>query len=117
MILFILQVIFIIFVVVKAVVELCRNNQFALNKNPVYGSYTHSNQHMVFIIAIVIYQVSNLFTYLMFISHYEYKASEDFLLWIKISFLNIIFLLFINHFKQERLNKTETFKLMDIFKF
>lgn len=110
-------ILFMIFVVVKAICELYKNNLSAGIGKPVYGSYTHSNQHMVFLISIVIFQIINVFTYIMFVAHYDYVPQEDFLLWFKIGFLNVIFLLFINHFKQERLGKTETLNFIDIFKF
>lgn len=110
-------IIFMIFVVIKSICELYKNAVSSNKDQPVYGSFIHSNQHMVFLIAIIIFQLINIFTYIMFIAHYDYRPQEDFLLWFKIAFLNIIFLLFINHFKQERLNKTETINFIDIFKF
>lgn len=117
MILYFLQVFFMLYVIVKGAKELCLNNQAAEKGKPVYKSFIHANQHMVYLIAIIIYQIINIFTYSMFVSNYNYRAEEDIILWIKISFLNFIFLLMIHHFKQERLDKTETINLIDIFKF
>lgn len=106
-----------IFVIIKAICELYKNALSSNKDKPVYGSFIHSNQHMVFLITIIIFQVMNIYTYMMFVGQYNYSGSQDALLWIKVSFLNIIFLLFIHHFKQERLNKTEIINFIDIFKF
>ncbi len=116
MIFFITQIIIIIYITLKAICELVRNNLDTNKGKAVYDSFTHSNQHMVYLMAIILYQVVNLGTYIMFYSHADWMHEEHSILWLKMTLLNVIWLLVINHFQQERLGITKIPTLKEILK-
>ena len=118
MIFFITQLIIITYITVKAICELLRNNLDTNLAKPVYCSFLHSNQHMTYLIAIIMYQLINTGTYIMFFAHETLEdAHIHSLLWLKMSVLNVIWLLVIDHFKQERTGVTKITKLKELIKF
>lgn len=113
MILFWISMISMGFVIIKAGLEIVQTSR----TGEVEKSEIHANQHMVYLLTISLYEVVNTITYICAIFDMEPITNVQWLLFIKINFLNLIFLLIINHFKQERLKKVGTLALFDIFKF
>ena len=122
MILFWVSMLSIGFVAAKASYELIQTS----NGQSIDGDVIHSNQHLVYLICIIMYETINVLSYgvvYSLVQSYEDLLSThitehiQWLLFIRIQFLNLIFLLIINHFKQERTNTVSTVHRLDIFKF
>ena len=108
---------FSVYIVLKAWWELYKNNKTISHKGGIYGSITHSYQHMSALIGIIFYNCFDIFSYIWFEDLTEWTQGDYSILFFNIVFLNIVWLIIIDHFKQERLNKDEPINFMDIFKF
>lgn len=118
MILFILMIMFMLFVMTKAIHELIKNNRDTNNGMTVFGSFMHSNQHMTYLIGLIIYQWINILTYSIFYASLCLRNNfTHSVLWINLVGLNLMFLMFIDHFKQEREDRIRKTFGKDLFNF
>jgi len=117
MVLMIINIIFLLYVVIRAVCELRLNGVYADNDKPVYGSQIHSNQHMVLLFIIIVYSIVNILSVMYFHIVMDISVNIEIYMFIKFSALNIGWLIAINHFKQERMDKTKKVSITDLFKF
>jgi len=111
-----LSIAFTLYVMVKSFIELYYNGKHSSEGNPVYGSVVHSNQHMVLLLFIIVYLITNIFASIYFHFMADMSRGIEFYLLSKFTFLNLGLLLVINHFKQERKDSVKVIPLSDIFK-
>lgn len=113
-----MMMILMLFVFIKATCELVRNNISTNKKKPVYDSFMHSNQHMTYLLGLMIYKIIHSVSYfLLFENGFLDDKFVHSITWLNSGILNILFLLMIDHFKQERQGRTRRTKISDIFKF
>lgn len=103
-----------VFVIVKGAIEF-RKNCKHVDNGGVYGNVLHSNQHMISLVAIIFYNILNLISFV----YYEdalFTSKGDFgLMVFKLIFLDFVWLVVINHFIQQRTNRTRPIQIKDLF--
>ena len=117
MILLVLTIISLCYVLCQGIKELRLNGIAADLGKPVYNSQVHSNQHMVMLLFIIFYTIVNVMAAGYFLSVLNVEFNIKLYIFLKFNILNIIWLIAIGHFKQERLNKTKPVTFKNWFKF
>ena len=106
-----------VYIILKSCWELYANNKTIEDRGGVYGSIVHSYQHMAALVGIIFYNAFDIFSYIWFEDLTEWTHGDYSVLFFNITFLNIVWLIIIDHFKQERLSISEPINFIDIFKF
>lgn len=107
---------FCVFVVAKAIYELWANQINAKNGG-VYGSVMHSNQHMAALLGIIFYLIFDIWSYIWFEDKADYTSIDFSIYLTNILFSAGLWLVIIDHFKQERTGVTKKSSFFDLFKF
>jgi len=108
---------FIVFVIIKALWELWQNQKEIIRGKGVYKSIVHTYQHMAALVGIIMYLGYDLYSYWYFENHILYSLIDYSILVVNLIFQGILWLVVIDHFRQERINDVREFDFWDIFKF
>jgi hypothetical protein len=109
--------IFAAFVIVKAVYEFYMNNKLLVKEKGIYGSIEHSYQHMAALIGIITYNIFDIMSFIYFEDVMNEVITDYSISFFNIMYINIVWLIMIDHFKQERKGKTKVINIKDLFKF
>ena len=103
-----------VFVIVKGAIEF-RKNCKHMDNGGVYGNVLHSNQHMIALFAIIFYNMMNLTSFIYYEDALLTSKTDFGLMVFKLLFLDFVWLVVIDHFIQERTNRTRPIQLKDLF--
>lgn len=103
-----------LFVIIKAAVEFVKNCRHTKNGG-VYGNIIHSTQHLVALVGILTYNIANLIFYIYYQDQLLLSISDFGIMIIKLVFLDIVWLILIEHFVQERQGRTRPIHFTDLF--
>jgi len=105
------------YIILKAIWELWLNQKTIIGETGVYSSIVHAYQHMAALVGIICYNIFDLFSYVYFEDLVAYSDGDYTVFFFNILFMNIVWLIIIDHFKQERIGVVKSINFMDIFKF
>ena len=106
-----------LYVTSRAVYELYANQRDIKLKGGVYQSLLHANQHMAMILGIIGYNVFMMIVFYLLENITVNQLCNPSLFFCALIFSNMLFLIALDHFKQERLNETKKMTFYDLFKF
>lgn len=105
-----------VFVIIKAVYEMYKHHGYLKKSKGVYNSTLHTRQHIAALLGIITYNIYDIWSYVYF--EIDTMTNTDYsVLFFNLLFMNILWLIIITHFKQERLDRTMKVSFWDLFKF
>ncbi len=114
LILFHIAEILTLFVIIKAAVEFVKNCRHTKNGG-VYGNIIHSTQHLVALVGILTYNTVNLISYIYYQDQLLSSISDFGIMITKLVFLDMVWLILIEHFVQERQGRTRPVRFKELF--